>query len=267
MNEDKKSRKAPAFQFYADDFLAGTSDMNAEEVGAYIRLLCHQWTKGGIPNDEDRAGRMAGLMGSPSLRYVLAKFSLCDDGMLRNDRLEQVRAEQEAYKTKQATAGRNGAEKRWAKWPKDGNPNGNPNGVAMATPMATAWPQDGSPSPSPSPNNTTKEKPAASPWEVRFGIEMPESLRTQPCMDAIQLWLDYKAEKREAYKKIGLKAALTKWSKDFTPSNFPSAVDISIASGWSGIFPPRNNQQEASKPQRKPGQEWMDDPNDWRHSL
>jgi len=108
MSEETK-RKAPAFQFYADDFLAGTSDMSAEEVGGYIRLLCHQWTKGGIPNDPDRAGRMATLLGSPSLGYVLAKFSLCEDGMLRNERLEQVRADQEAYKAKQATAGRNGA--------------------------------------------------------------------------------------------------------------------------------------------------------------
>ena len=160
MTEDPqtKKRKAPAFQFYADDFLAGTSDMSAEEVGAYIRLLCHQWTKGGIPNDEDRAGRMAGLIGSPSLRYVLAKFTPCDDGMLRNERLEQVRAEQEAYKAKQATAGRNGAQKRWQKCPGDGDPNGDPNGVAiatpMATPMATAWPEDSSPSPSPTPSNT-----------------------------------------------------------------------------------------------------------------
>lgn len=155
MSEEQK-RKAPAFQFYADDFLAGTSDMSAEEVGGYIRLLCHQWTKGGIPNDPDRAGRMATLLGSPSLGYVLAKFSLCDDGMLRNERLEQVRAEQEAYKLRQASSGRNGAQKRWSKWQKDGDPNGNPNGVAIATPMATpmarAWPQDSSPSPTP--NNT-----------------------------------------------------------------------------------------------------------------
>lgn len=157
MSEEQK-RKAPAFQFYADDFLAGTSDMSAEEVGGYIRLLCHQWTKGGIPNDPDRAGRMATLLGSPSLGYVLAKFSLCDDGMLRNERLEQVRAEQEAYKLRQASSGRNGAQKRWSKWQKDGDPNGNPNGVAIATPMATpmarAWPQDSSPSPTPTPNNT-----------------------------------------------------------------------------------------------------------------
>jgi uncharacterized protein YdaU (DUF1376 family) len=53
--------RSPAFQFYADDFIAGTADMSAEEVGAFIRLLCHQWSKGSIPADEERSGRIAGL--------------------------------------------------------------------------------------------------------------------------------------------------------------------------------------------------------------
>lgn len=153
MKPQEQKRKAPAFQFYADDFLAGTSDMSAEEVGGYIRLLCHQWTKGGIPNDEERAGRMAGLMGSPSIRYVLAKFSPCEDGLLRNARLEQVRQEQADYKAKQATSGKAGAEKRWSKCQNDGDPNGVAIATPMATPMAKRWPEDSSPSPSPSPED------------------------------------------------------------------------------------------------------------------
>ena len=44
--------KAPAFQFYAADFLVGTSDMTNEEVGIYIRLLCHQWAKGFVLKDK-----------------------------------------------------------------------------------------------------------------------------------------------------------------------------------------------------------------------
>ena len=178
MSEEQK-RKAPAFQFYADDFLAGTSDMSAEEVGGYIRLLCHQWTKGSIPNDPDRAGRMATLLGSPSLGYVLAKFSLCDDGMLRNERLEQVRADQDAYKAKQATAGRNGALKRWSKWPDDGDPNSDPNGLAIATPMATpmarAWPEDSSPSPTP--KEDTKKEKALSPELESFRLRVGAMVR------------------------------------------------------------------------------------------
>lgn len=150
-NTDTK-RRSPAFPLYADDFLAGTADMTAEEVGAYMRLLCHQWSKGSIPADEERAGRMAGLLGSPSLRYVLAKFGPCDDGCLRNARLEQVRAEQSAFRSKQAESGRVGASKRWGGRRNDGDPISYPNSKPMATPLETPMANGCPPSPSPSPD-------------------------------------------------------------------------------------------------------------------
>ena len=59
MNEDKKTRKAPAFQFYADDFLAGTLEMSQEEVGQFIRLLCHQWNRGSIPVETEKQQRLS----------------------------------------------------------------------------------------------------------------------------------------------------------------------------------------------------------------
>ena len=81
MNEDKKTRKAPAFQFYADDFLAGTLEMSQEEVGQFIRLLCHQWNRGSIPVETEKQQRLTG--GCVSVD-VLVKFRLCEDGLLRN---------------------------------------------------------------------------------------------------------------------------------------------------------------------------------------
>jgi len=47
--------KAPAFQFYAADWLAdeAVSVMSLEEEGAYIRALCYCWREGSIPADED----------------------------------------------------------------------------------------------------------------------------------------------------------------------------------------------------------------------
>ena len=241
MNEDKKTRKAPAFQFYADDFLAGTADMSAEEVGGYIRLLCHQWSKGGIPSDEERSARIAGLMGSPSIRYVLAKFTLCDGDTLKNARLEQIRQEQAEYKLQQSSAGKNGAQKRWDKVKNNGNPNSEPIATPMATPMANGCPEDSSPSPSPTPN---KKDTAASksPWDVGFGVELPNSFQTENCLQAVKLWLQYKSERKEGYKKTGLTASLTKWSNEFTPAEFPSCVENSIASGWKGIFRKSSNQ-------------------------
>jgi hypothetical protein len=107
-----------------------------------------------------------------------------------------------------------------------------------------------------------KEKEAPpSPWDVGFGVELPNSFQTENCLQAVKLWLQYKSEKREPYKKIGLTAALTKWSKEFTASEFPSAVENSIASGWKGIFPKSNHQQTL------PMQSTVKKEIDWRDSI
>jgi len=274
MSEESK-RKAPAFQFYADDFLAGTSDMSAEEVGGYIRLLCHQWTKGSIPNDPDRVARIAGLMGSPCVGYVMAKFRISDGDTLKNERLEKVREEQNAFKARQSAAGSNGAAKRWNKCPDNGDPNGDPNGVAIATPMAAAWPEhsqtiaapmaaqwpeDSSPSPSPK----KKKETVLSEWELLSGVEAPECFRTKNCMDAIRLWMQHKTEKGDSYKKTGLKMVLTKWANQFTTAEFPSMVEHAIASNWQGVFRPDRHipVSTSAKPAPNPN-----DPTDIRNYL
>ncbi len=76
--------KPPAFQFYPDDFIGGTCDLSAVDVGAYIRLLCYQWNRGSIPVEE--TGRLERIAGTPVSHDVLAKFP---GG--KNQRLESVR--------------------------------------------------------------------------------------------------------------------------------------------------------------------------------
>ena len=100
-----------------------------------------------------------------------------------------------------------------------------------------------------------------SPWDVGFGVELPNSFQTENCLQAVKLWLQYKSERKEGYKKIGLTASLTKWSKEFTAAEFPSVVEHSIASGWKGIFP-KSNQQQSLPIQSGPKKEI-----DWRDSL
>lgn len=270
---EKPSRRAPAFMLYVDDFLGGTSEMSAEEVGGYIRLLCHQWAKGGLPNDPERLGRMAGLLGSPSLGYAVSKFTLCEDGQLRHPRLEALRSERDAFLIKQAESGKKGAERRWKDRQTNGNPNGEPIATPLATPMANGCPERGSPSPSPSPTKdkaTERSCDSTNPWHVAFGLELPESLRTSQCLQALKDWLAYKTEKRQGYKKSGLKAALSKWSNEFTPATFPAAVENSMANNWQGVFPP--SQPRGEKP-AEPAPKPEDAPflvmggYDWRKSL
>lgn len=130
--------RPPAFLLYADEFLGGTCDMTAEEAGGYVRLLCNEWTKGALPNDDDRLQRMAGLSDRASLVFIKTKFSVGNDGLLRNVRLESERLKYLEYREKQAI---NGA--------KGGRPPQNPS-LTQAKPK---------PNPTPKPNETqTKPK-------------------------------------------------------------------------------------------------------------
>ena len=144
----------PAFQLYADDFLAGTADMTAEEVGIYIRLLCHAWNKKGLKNDEKRIGILVGICGgnaTASAKEVLAsKFELGADGIWRNERQEKTRADQEEYRKTQS----NNAHLRWDKV-KSAEPNGKKNGHTNG--HAVALPSQCSPPPSPTPLNRERE--------------------------------------------------------------------------------------------------------------
>ena len=103
---------SPAFQFYVQDFLTGTMHMSAEEVGAYILLLCHQWDKGALPSTDRELLRIARTK-MRVLERVKQKFTLCEDGLLRNMRLEKEREKQSAFRDTMKKKGEKGAEKRW----------------------------------------------------------------------------------------------------------------------------------------------------------
>ena len=56
------ANKPPAFQFYPKDFLAddNTAAMTNEELGAYIRLLCHVWiAENHLAGDEEKLRKLA----------------------------------------------------------------------------------------------------------------------------------------------------------------------------------------------------------------
>ncbi len=116
--------KSPAFQLYGQDFLMGTLDFTAEEVGGYIRLLIHQWDKGSLPNDDKKLIKLSGMK-PKSLETVKQKFELNEDGNLRNKRLEKTRQQQIEFKKSKSESGKNGANKRWQK-----------DGTAIVLPLA-----------------------------------------------------------------------------------------------------------------------------------
>jgi uncharacterized protein YdaU (DUF1376 family) len=173
MKDDKKSRKAPAFQLYTDDFLAGTLEMSQEEVGQFIRLLCHQWNRGSIPVGTEKQQRLTG--GCVSVD-VLAKFRLCEDGSLRNERLESVRTERGLFLQQQSIKGQQSAEKRrLAASAIQPELNQTSTEVQPDT-QPDGQPESNSPSPSPSPIIKIQ---ADKPPRVRFQKPTAEELTAE----------------------------------------------------------------------------------------
>jgi len=104
--------KSPAFQLYAADFYMDTVGWTAAEVGAYFRLLMHEWVNGPLPPDNAIRARIAGIdprnMAKMWSAALAIKFITDDAGMYVNLRLESVRLEQFQYREKLANSGRLG---------------------------------------------------------------------------------------------------------------------------------------------------------------
>lgn len=106
-------------------------------------------------------------------------------------------------------------------------------------------------------------------WAIEQGVELPEKLRTEPCLAAVKLWLQHKREKRDAYKPTGLRTVLTKWANEFTPDELPAAIENAIANSWKGVYRnhdsnhARNGRPSAGKPHRNDtvsgSDEWLRD--------
>ena len=86
--------KPPSFDFFVDDFIAGTYHIPAEAVGVYVRLLCYQWNNGSIPDDHEQLARIGGVdtqVIRTYIRIIYEKFQKLENGSLQNERMERER--------------------------------------------------------------------------------------------------------------------------------------------------------------------------------
>lgn len=115
MADSHSTTKAPAFQFYAGDFLNDehVKLMSLHERGAYITLICQCWIEGSLPSDIERLARLVGAPIAafkklwPSIEPCFAPKAGTD--RLLHPRLEKERRKQKDYRRRQSDA----AGKRW----------------------------------------------------------------------------------------------------------------------------------------------------------
>lgn len=234
---------SPAFQFYPADFLVGTADMSAEEVGGYMRLLCYQWTKGGLPNDDGKLSMMAGCDRN-AMASIRHKFGIGVDGKLRNERMEQVRAEQDAYRARQAE----NASKRWKKNGSAMPPQCDGNATAYAVGVPEGMPNA---CPSPSPSSSIQ------PPNPQGGVEevsLPEEVDTP---ELRQAWIDYTQYRKERRLAKLQPSSIRRQFEQFRQWGVESSVaciDLTIRKGWQGIVEPKSlGPRDIPKPNGIPG--------------
>jgi len=192
--------------------------MSQEEVGQYIRLLCHQWNRGSIPVETEKQQRLTG--GCVSVD-VLVKFRLCEDGLLRNERLETVRSEKDRYLQQQSQKGRKSAELRKLASTvvqPDTQPESNSGSTTVEIRLQ---PKVNSPSPTPTPNN--KEESIA-PKSQRSHFTTPtveevqaECVRIELSLLEAPKFVDYYESKGWIVGKAKMKSwkpALRNWQRN-----------------------------------------------------
>jgi uncharacterized protein YdaU (DUF1376 family) len=107
MTEEKG--KAPAFQFYASDFVDDTMEWSPTEVGIYMRLLCFEWINKSLPVEQEKLIRLAGCDGvvfNAAWETIKIKFNKNGDGRLFNIKLEKIRKKQDDYRAMKSKAGK-----------------------------------------------------------------------------------------------------------------------------------------------------------------
>jgi len=87
---------APSFQFYPADFLSdlNVQSMTDEEVGRYVKLMCHCWIEDGLPDDS----RVVDLYLKNS--STIARCFYKKGSIYRHKRLDNERAKQLSWRDK-----------------------------------------------------------------------------------------------------------------------------------------------------------------------
>ena len=94
----------PWFPFYVGDFLRDTLDMNSEEIGAYVLLICHYWANGSLPIDDRRLSTIARI---PLDRWgsICSSLAARFDRNWRHKRIDEELVKTEELSLKRALAG------------------------------------------------------------------------------------------------------------------------------------------------------------------
>jgi uncharacterized protein YdaU (DUF1376 family) len=230
-------KDSPAFDFFPSDWLSGTLLMTHEEKGLYIDLLAMQWENGELPSDLSR------IRCKPAtLRAVLEKFPVCEDGKRRNTRLESERKKQRDRIAKSRAVGLAGAKGRWAGRNADAMPtHSERNADAMPT-HSERNAYDGNANAMP----TTHHSPLITvllekePKGDAVASDLPKASKPakleRPDEVPEQVWTDFLAHRKRKKADVTATAmAAIRREADKAEMDLATALETIVARGWTGL--------------------------------
>ena len=204
-----KINKAPAFQFYAGDFL---SDLNVQimtmaQRGIYITLLAMEWIEGSLPSDMKTLKVLCGQ--HPNFEDDWNSIKHCfyeENGRIYNRRLESERNNMISYRERMSSNGKKGAKARW-----DGKAIARPSNKEVEVEVKK--------------KRNVKEKLYYDEFENEFWVAYPRKDNKKRAKDKYWKLRNSGIEKETIMN--GLKSYIRQWKKAGTESEF-----IPMASTW-----------------------------------
>jgi len=240
--------KDPAFPWYASDWLGSNrrAMMSLEEQGAYMNLLCRQWTDKtcSLPDDDETLARVSELNegwfkgSSTTLRLCFPKHPTLE-GRIGNTKLLKLRAERDEWIQKSREGGRKSAA---AKKKRRGN-GGSTTVPTKRQPIAN------SPSPSPSllsPLNPPKGKSGFDPLKVM----LPLNLDTPVFQTAWADWAQHRKEKNQKLTPTSVGRQLKKLAAMGLEQAI-ATIEHTIEKSWTGLREPDDGSSRGAIDPRK----------------
>jgi len=234
--------KAPAFQFYAQDFLTGCAYLTNDEIGMYVKMICKQWTDGKIP-----VKRLEFLIGTKweNLSDELKEKFVFDGEFLHNKRLE---IEREKQKEKSETAKKN-ADKRWKKT--SAKPVIKEKKQSMQTHKNSICKNDAFlEDRSMNNEDETEEEKEIEVKKSAISENLILPFNSENFKTEYENWKDYKLKEfRFKYKSIKSEQVFLNQLFEISNKEETTAISIlkqSISNGWKGVFKLKNNHQNAA---------------------
>jgi uncharacterized protein YdaU (DUF1376 family) len=138
--------------WYIGDYLRKTMHLDAEQDGAYRRLIDACWLRGGVlPNDDGQFAAIAKLTLKrwKAIKPVISLFFEITDHEWRHGRVTEEMARAVSITNERSEAGSKGAAKRWQKRKQS-------DGKAIGGPMPIEWQND-----APSQSHSSEAKASA----------------------------------------------------------------------------------------------------------